>query len=367
MINEEEEAEKCARLRELGCRLFTDYREMLHTFGAQADICFIPTGIHLHEPMTIAALQQGMNVFVEKPAAATIDEVRHMQRVERETGRFVAVGYQSMYALETMIMKQMILDGRLGRITSIKTSCFWPRDRAYYRRNEWAGKLRLPSRRWILDSPFNNAAAHGLNMICFLAGRELTCRAQLRSITAELYKANDIEGPDTACLEIETVEGPRLYFYATHACRRSRDPLIEVHGERATLTWEHHRSLTLRDHAGRSESFQVQPEHPRDYVLRTLSARLSDPNVFVCDLELAAAQTVCVNGAHESSRLMPIPHRYLRHESNLTAIDGIEDLIDRSYAAELPFSAIGAPWAQPGERVSLTAYDHFRGPRCTPS
>ncbi len=362
VINQAEEEEKCAHLRGVGCPLFDDYREMLAAVGTGAEICFIPTGIHLHGTMTIDALRAGMNVFVEKPAAATIDEVRAMQAAERETGRFVAVGFQSVFAREASTMKRMVLDGRLGRIWSIRTRCLWPRDDAYYARNDWAGQLSL-GERWVLDSPFNNAAAHQLNMICFLAGKDLHRTAALESVTAELYRAGDIEAPDTACLEIATVNGPPLYFYATHACGKNLDPVIEIRGERATLTWKHDESLILRDHMGTTETFQVQPEWPRNHIYQTLSDRLFDPRTFICDLEIAAAQTVCANGAHESSRLRSVPEEHLRRELGLTSIEGIEDLVDLAYTDEISFSSADAPWAWPGREVSLVGYERFSGPR----
>lgn len=36
VINQEEEAQKCAFLRSIGCRLFTDYREMLRELSGKS-------------------------------------------------------------------------------------------------------------------------------------------------------------------------------------------------------------------------------------------------------------------------------------------------------------------------------------------
>jgi len=92
VINQDEEQEKCERLLSLGCRLFTDHREMLDKLSGKIDICFIPTGIHLHAAMSIDAMRAGADVLVEKPVAATVQDVRRMQACERDTGRFGAVG-----------------------------------------------------------------------------------------------------------------------------------------------------------------------------------------------------------------------------------------------------------------------------------
>ena len=48
IINQDEEAEKCAHLRSIGCQIFDDYTVMLQTLSGQADLCCIPTGTPLH-------------------------------------------------------------------------------------------------------------------------------------------------------------------------------------------------------------------------------------------------------------------------------------------------------------------------------
>ena len=78
VINQEEEAKKCDFLRSVGCRIYTDYRDMLRDFAGKIDVCFIPTGIALHMPMTVAALEAGANVYVEKPVAPTFADAEKM-------------------------------------------------------------------------------------------------------------------------------------------------------------------------------------------------------------------------------------------------------------------------------------------------
>src|SRR5690349_7475539 len=68
--DESKAPERVEALRAAGATIFGDHREMLDKLRGQIDLCFIPTGIHLHEPMTLDALAAGANVFVEKPAAA---------------------------------------------------------------------------------------------------------------------------------------------------------------------------------------------------------------------------------------------------------------------------------------------------------
>ncbi|WOO43267.1 Gfo/Idh/MocA family oxidoreductase [Rubellicoccus peritrichatus] len=362
VINQEEEAEKCSLIGSMGGKLYQDYRQMLQELDGQIDLCFIPTGIHLHTPMTIAALRAGANVFVEKPAAATIQEVNAMQETERRSNQFVAVGYQTMYASETLWMKEAIINGKIGKIKSIKCRGLWPRFDSYYTRNNWAGRLRV-GQDWMLDSPFNNAIGHQLNMICFLAGKELSKSAEIANIQAELYRARSIESADTACMRISTNDDISLYFYATHSSSGILNPEITVIGESGEVHWTFQKA-TLR--TANDEVHEINCEQPaslRQQIIPRLAERINNSNAFICGLDIAKAQTLCVNGAHESSSIHEIPAQYIEKINTdgeiKTIVKELDATIQTAFRKEKLFSELGVPWAQSGKLIDLSDYKHF--------
>jgi predicted dehydrogenase len=291
-----------------------------------------------------------------------------MKACERETGRFVAIGYQTLYARETLWMKQAILAGRIGRLRSILCRCLWPRLDSYYSRNAWAGRLQDPSGAWILDSPFNNAVSHQLNMLCFLAGAEERRSAQLSGIQAELYAAHDIESADTACLRVSTREGSLLYFLVSHASETELDPEIEVRGESGSIHWDFEGPAVVKDNEGKVETMSLEKDEAlRDSMLARVRARVGDPSVFICGLDIAGQQTLCVNGAHESSPVhRPSPDfvRRMPWEGSVkTVLSGVDEAIQRAFEEEKLFSEIGVPWAQPGKPIDLRDYHFFSGGR----
>jgi predicted dehydrogenase len=146
IINQEEEAQKCTHLRELGCLLFDNYREMLTDLRGRADLCVIPTGIPWHMPMTVAAVEAGMHVLVEKPAAGCMRDVRAMRQAAARAGKVVAVAFQHLYAPATLETKRAILDRAIGDIQVMKCRGLWPRDNRYYTRNTWPVGFGLPAR-----------------------------------------------------------------------------------------------------------------------------------------------------------------------------------------------------------------------------
>ncbi|GCE22950.1 Gfo/Idh/MocA family protein [Dictyobacter kobayashii] len=362
VINQEEEAEKCQHLRSIGCEIFTDFMVMLEHFQRRCDLCFIPTGIPLHAPMTLAALRAGAHVFVEKPAAATIQDVLLMRSSAAERQRFVAVGFQTMYAHETLWMKQAILEQQIGKLQSIKCYALWPRLDDYYARNGWAGRLQVHGA-WILDSPFSNAVSHQLNMLCFLAGSELTRSASLRSIEAELYRGHAIESTDTACMRVTTENDVPLYFYVTHCSVREAGPEIIVRGERGSIHWTSDRVSISRADGTHEELACDTGVELRDRLLQHLYAKVADPQSFVCDLDIAGAHVLCFNGAHESSPIhqfdATLIQRFEEGGSIKTVVEGIDEVILQAFEQEKLFSELGIAWAQPGKAFPLANYTHF--------
>lgn len=371
VINQNEEQEKCTALRSLGAELFTDYREMLDRYNGQADLCFIPTGIPLHAPMSIAAVNAGMNVYVEKPVAATIQDVRAMQEAERAADRFIAVGFQHSYVDTTLDLKKRLLDGDFGELKSIAIRVLWPRPTGYYARNGWAGRMRLDDGTWVLDSPFNNATAHYVNLACFWAGTAFNVSAELSTVTAELHRANRIQSPDTAAIRAVTRTGIPILYLGTHASTDSRGPHIRIATEKAVIVWSGpDETMEIAWSDGRHESlhaFSDTGASLRGSVMDRLNARFTDPDAFICSLDIAGAQTLYTNGAHESSDVNELPGRYVGistvPQGKQFAIHGISELFETCYADELLFSEAGAEWAVPGETFDMTGYAEFTGGR----
>jgi hypothetical protein len=215
----------------------------------------------------------------------------------------------------------------------------------------------------VLDSPFSNAVAHQLNMICFLAGTELTHSAELQSVEAELYRAHDIESPDTACLRATTTGGIPLYFLVTHCSETLFGPEIIVRGDRGSIRW-------TTDHVWIERADGTHEDMPcetgvalRDSIMAHLFKRLEDPGAFICDLSIAGTHTLCVNGAHESSPVhaldAPLITRYPEDGSIKTVVRDIDEIIARSFEEEKLFSEIAIPWAYSGKVVSLKDYSFF--------
>lgn len=357
VINQDEEREKCETLRSFGCRLYTDYRTMLAELAGKLDLVFIPTGILQHAPMAIAAMKAGANAFIEKPAAATVQEVRAMREAEESTGRFTAVGYQFIYQPETQEVKRALLAGRLGRLRRIRGLGMWPRVMNYYRRNRWSG--RLWSDGWVLDSPFGNALAHHLNLICYFAGERFEDSAEPAWIEAGLFRANpEIESCDTAILRMGCADGIELEFCTTHASQERFDPEITIEGEEGSIVWRPEESVFR--HGGEARTCRHDTTVMRKNVTDALLARLGDPAAFICNLDIAGAQVLANDGAYESAAILPLPGELLTlPDGNCRYVSsGLDAKLRAVYEGKSTPEAVGLPL---GERFRLAHYREFAG------
>ena len=76
------------------------------------DIC-LPT--YLHKDTAVKAMRKGFNVLSEKPMALNYEECQEMCRVSKETGKKLMIAYCSRFLGATMIMKEYIDNGELGK------------------------------------------------------------------------------------------------------------------------------------------------------------------------------------------------------------------------------------------------------------
>jgi len=355
VINEEEEPVKCAGLRQAGSRIYRRYEDMLEAEHGRIDLCIIPTGIHLHAPMTLDALGADWNVLLEKPAAATVAEVEQMKAAEARSGRFVAVAYQHMYVPETMLLKRALCDGILGDIQTIKCLGLWPRFGEYYTRNDWAGRIRARGR-WVFDAPFNNALAHWLNLMIFFAGEDVTRAGSPLSLETELYRARPIESCDTACFRIGTELGASIYFWVGHSCPRELGPVLEIRGTKGSMRWANGQ-IIHRD--GRGERlFAECSDMPslRRHLLDAVLAHWRGESVFLCDLDIAGRQTLVSNAAFESAPIHTIGEAHLSpspERPGESFLAGIERDCLRAFEEEKLWSELPTAWAMPPARALL--------------
>jgi predicted dehydrogenase len=96
---------------------FTDWREMLDKASLEAVV--ISTPDHLHAPIAIAAMQKGLHVYIEKPLAHNIAEVRRIEAVAREKKVVAWMGNQHHVSAGYRRAVELLEGGTIGTISEI--------------------------------------------------------------------------------------------------------------------------------------------------------------------------------------------------------------------------------------------------------
>src|SRR5947209_7540933 len=105
-------------------RTFQDYREMLRQ--RNLDIVLVGTPDHWHALPTIAALEAGCDVWVQKPISVDIEEGKAMVAAARRHRKVVQVGLQRRSTPHIADAKERVVRaGLLGRVAHVEIYCYY--------------------------------------------------------------------------------------------------------------------------------------------------------------------------------------------------------------------------------------------------
>ncbi|MHC1765545.1 MAG: Gfo/Idh/MocA family protein [Verrucomicrobiia bacterium] len=105
-------------------RKYTDYREMLKE--KDLDLVLIGTPDHWHALPAIAAMESGMDVWVQKPVSVDVAEGQAILRSARKHNRVVQVGTQRRSTPHLVEARDRIIkEGKLGKIAHVEICCYW--------------------------------------------------------------------------------------------------------------------------------------------------------------------------------------------------------------------------------------------------
>ncbi len=351
---QQENTEALGELKNNGVRIYADARELFEQEQGNLDLVTLPVGIALHAPLAIAAMEAGYNVLSEKPPAATIEDVDAMIAASQATGKFCAVQFQHMSCEPLRELKQAILDGQFGTLKELAVHAFSPRGDDYYNRHGWAGQLQDRGA-WVLDGPMNNAFAHQVMDLLFLAGPSMNEAAWPERVRAELYHARNLTGSDTSALLAELPGGVKLFHGVTHACVDNSYPVYRIVGSQKTL------SGSFAEIFPALEGNPLEPSF--DGVIDFAAGESDQLN---CPVSMTRAFTATINAAHESSGgVHAIPSEYSREVSSdhggIINVSGISDALARANAHVCTFSDLGVPWAQKSDWIEMNGYATFAG------
>ncbi len=109
---------------------YTDYRRLLDDAGLLGiEAMTISTPDHVHAPVAIGAMKQGINVYVQKPLVRTLWELDYFNRTAKDNGVIVQMGNQGSALSSMRRCTEVLQSGILGDVREVHVwtnRAVWP-------------------------------------------------------------------------------------------------------------------------------------------------------------------------------------------------------------------------------------------------
>jgi predicted dehydrogenase len=116
-------------------RIYQDWREMLRKERGQIDAACVGTPDHHHAPLAISSMRMGLPVYVQKPLAHDIHEVRAMMKLARAKKLPTQMGIQIHSWKEYKTAVSLIQSGAIGKVKEVHT----------WSEKKWGDTAKLPT------------------------------------------------------------------------------------------------------------------------------------------------------------------------------------------------------------------------------
>lgn len=98
-------------------KIFASANEAINEDGVNLVAVFSPNAFHAEHIIT--AFESGKNVFSEKPLVTTLDDCQKVLDAHKKSGKFFATGFVLRYTPIYSKVKELINDGKIGKIIGI--------------------------------------------------------------------------------------------------------------------------------------------------------------------------------------------------------------------------------------------------------
>ena len=261
------------------------------------DAVFIASPIPFHAPQTIAALQAGKHVYLEKPPCSTLDEWARMNEAQLASGQMCAIGFQMQSSGALRFLKAQLDNNAIGPLRQLWTSVRWRRSDVYYARSPWAGRWHLEGAP-VFDGPATNALAHAVFALLSLA---VTPDDPLARVRGNLKRARPIESYDSAFLEAETARGIQVRVALTHASAAHDEVILRVRGENGTAEVSWAGRVTLQSGQMPAQTWHFVDDAPLSALLDFWRAQQQPRRAPQVSLRETLPYLQLVNGALQSA------------------------------------------------------------------
>ncbi len=178
-------------------RQYTNINDMLKDGGVDAVVISTPNYLHASE--TIAALNTGVHVMVEKPMAINAAEAEAMAKASQESGALLMVAHCWRFDPEVRWLKDQVAAGKLGQIV---------RTKGYGVHVNWGPGGWFTQKQFAGGGAMADMGIHALDTARFLLGDPKPASVYARIGT--YYKNYDVD--DTGVIIVNWEDGATSYI-----------------------------------------------------------------------------------------------------------------------------------------------------------
>jgi len=187
------------------------------------DLVAICTPNGLHALHSIKALEAGNHVLCEKPLCISVEDGKMMIEAAAKARKKLFVVKQNRYNPPVAFLKDLISNGKLGKIYSFQVNCLWNRPEGYY--TDWKGKKALDG--GTLFTQFS----HFIDLLYWLLGDV----AAVKTITGN-FAHPAIEFEDTGIVAFEMQSGAiGSLNYTVNSFEKNMEGSFTVFAEKGTV------------------------------------------------------------------------------------------------------------------------------------
>lgn len=274
------------------------FEDMLRDPRVDAVAIATPTTVHAEQ--TIAALEAGKHVFVEKPLALDVATCERVEAVARQHPQLVAmVGFVRRFDASYQEAKAQIDAGRVGRPFLIRsqTCDMNDPDGFFVRFAPTSGGI------------FLDCSVHDIDLARWLLGNPKALRAFATGTIALHPGLADCGDVDNGLAIVEFEGGARAQFYASRTLAHGHETSTEVIGTEGSV------SVGVGAHRDRVQSRDANGVHHRvlaDFVERFADAFQREMAAFVAACQRDTPSPLTLSDATEATRIGVAITRSLR-------------------------------------------------------
>lgn len=205
-----------------GAVAYSDTESAYAVGGFDAVAVCVPSGAHAD--IAVEALNSGKHALIEKPLATTLPDANRIIEAEKASGRTVAVVSQRRFQPSAALMRKIICEGGLGRVTSGLVESAFFRSQDYYDSDGWRGTRALDG-----GGALMNQGIHALDLMLWMMGTPRNVSAKTAVLAHER-----IEVEDVAAATIEFESGAIGVLLASTAASPGLPVRLTVHGDSGT-------------------------------------------------------------------------------------------------------------------------------------